>query len=96
MVGTFGVAGGGGSWLAAQQQDQGVVGAEANLRAADRAFFQQVSLSLADGTPADKLADLEVREARIANGPTPQASFFDVPSEVGDAGANGAERNEMG
>jgi uncharacterized protein YvpB len=76
VVGTFGVAGGGGSWLAAQQQDQGVVGAVANLRAADRAFFQQVTLSLADGTPADKLADLEVREARIANRPPPQASFF--------------------
>jgi uncharacterized protein YvpB len=76
VVGTFGVAGSGGSWLAAQQQDQGVSATEADLHAADQAFLGQVSLSLADGTAADKLADLVVREARIINQPPPRATFF--------------------
>jgi uncharacterized protein YvpB len=76
VVGTFGVASGGGSWLAAQQHDQGVNAAEAALHAADGAFYEQVSLSLTDGTPADRLADLEVREAKIANQPPPHATFF--------------------
>jgi uncharacterized protein YvpB len=76
VVGTFGVAGGGASWLAAQQHDQGVSAAEADLHAANGAFFEQLSTSLADGTPAARLADLEVREARIASRPPPQATFF--------------------
>jgi uncharacterized protein YvpB len=76
VVGTFGVAGGAASWLAALQNDQGVNAAQADLEAADGAFFEQVSLSLADGTPADRLADLEVREVRVIRQRAPQSTFF--------------------
>ena len=46
VVGTFGAAGGAGSWLAAQQHSQGVTGAEADLHTADHVFQQQLKLSL--------------------------------------------------
>jgi len=50
VLGTFGVAGGVGGWMAVQQNRQGVSGAETELRSADAAFRAQLKKSLDEGT----------------------------------------------
>jgi uncharacterized protein YvpB len=75
VLGTFGVAGGVGGWMAVQQNRQGVSGAETELRSADAAFRAQLKKSLDEGTAADRLADLKAREAKLRAQPKPRPSF---------------------
>lgn len=75
VVGTFGVAGGVGGWMAVQQDHQGRGKAETELRSADREFLAQLKRSLDDGTSAARLADLKAREARLVAAPKPRPRF---------------------
>jgi uncharacterized protein YvpB len=75
VLGTFGVAGGVGGWVALQQNQQSVTGAESELRSADAAFHAQLKKSLAEGTSDDRLSDLWIREANMVAQPQPRAAF---------------------
>ena len=75
VLGTFGVAGGVGGWMAVQQDHQGLGKADSELRSADGAFQAQLQRSLDEGTSAARLADLKAREARLVAAPKPRPSF---------------------
>ncbi len=75
LVGTFGVVGGVGGWVAVEQAHRGVRGAETDLRAAHSGFQAQLKKSLADGTPAEMLSELKLRETRLIAKPEPVPSF---------------------
>jgi uncharacterized protein YvpB len=75
VLGTFGVAGGVGGWMATQQNHKAMSSAEAELRSAHRAFDAQLRRSIDDGTSAERLTDLKDREAKLVAKPEPRPSF---------------------
>ncbi|HXA41599.1 MAG TPA: C39 family peptidase [Candidatus Solibacter sp.] len=95
LVGTFGVAGGVGGWVAVDQAHRGVSGAETELKAADTEFRAQLNRSASDGTPAEKLADLSVRETKLVARPKPAATFVVDRQVIMELGRRTADIRRM-
>ncbi len=75
LVGTFGIAGGVGGWVAVDQAHRGISGAETELKAADAEFRAQLKRSVDEGTPAGKFTDLKVRETHLVATREPAPTF---------------------
>ena len=95
LVGTFGIAGGVGGWVAVDQAHRGVSSAETELKAADTEFRAQLKRSVSDGTPAEKLADLSARETKLVARPKPAATFVVDRQVIMELGRRTADIRRM-